>query len=71
MKIRLILLTYFFLSQTLAFAQTFLSGKVLDEKNQPLPGVNVSIKGSFDGTSSDTDGNYRFETAETGTQMLV
>src|SRR5690606_35015147 len=71
MKIRLVLLTYFFLSQTLAFAQTILSGKVLDEKNQALPGVNVFIKGSFDGTSSDTDGNYRFEIAETGTQTLV
>ncbi len=71
MKIRLLLLSYFFLSHSLAFAQTTLSGKVLDEKNQPLPGVNIFIKGSFDGTSSGVDGTYRFETTETGTQTLV
>ncbi|GAA0879187.1 TonB-dependent receptor [Algoriphagus jejuensis] len=71
MRIRLILLAYFFLSQTLAFAQTILSGKVLDEKNKPLPGVNVFIKGSFDGTSTDVAGTFRFETTESGTKILV
>ncbi|OOG70561.1 TonB-dependent receptor [Algoriphagus sp. A40] len=71
MKIRLILLAYFFLSQTLAFGQTLISGKVLDEKGNPLPGVNVFIKGSFDGTSSDTSGAFEFETTETGDQLLA
>src|SRR5690606_36527349 len=70
-KVRLILLTCFLVSQTSDFAQTILSGKIMDEKNQPLPGVNVFIKGSVDGTSSDAAGNYQFETTETGTQTLV
>lgn len=71
MKIRLILLAYFFLSQTMAYAQTLISGKVLDEKGNPLPGVNVFIKGSFDGTSSDTSGAFEFETTESGDQLLA
>lgn len=71
MKIRLILLAYFFLSQTLVYAQTLISGLILDEKGKPLPGVNVFIKGSFDGTSSDTAGTFKFETTESGDQLLV
>ena len=71
MKNRGILLAYFFLSQTLAFGQTFLSGKVLDEKGKPLPGVNVLIKGSFDGTSSDASGGFKFETNESGERILA
>lgn len=71
MKIRLILFLYFFLSQTFVFAQSILSGAVLDEKSKPLPGVNVFIKGSFDGGSSDSNGAFRFETSESGKQTLV
>lgn len=51
-------------------AQTVLSGKVLDEKNQPLPGVNVFLKGTFHGASTDQNGSFQFETTESGTQIL-
>ncbi|AMQ55322.1 TonB-dependent receptor [Algoriphagus sanaruensis] len=50
---------------------SILIGKVLDEKNQPLPGVNVFIKGSYDGTSTDSEGSFEFETTEKGNQLLV
>lgn len=35
-----------------------ISGKVTDSNKDPLPGVNVTIKGTNDGTSTDTNGNY-------------
>lgn len=35
-----------------------LTGKVLDQNNQPLPGVNVQVKGSGTLTSTDQSGNY-------------
>ncbi|MDQ8006216.1 MAG: TonB-dependent receptor [Pedobacter sp.] len=35
-----------------------LTGKVLDQNNQPLPGVNVQVKGSGTLTSTDQNGNY-------------
>jgi len=34
------------------------SGKIMDESGQAIPGVNVLEKGSTNGTSSDSDGNY-------------
>lgn len=42
--------------------QTFISGKVTDElNNEPLPGVNVLIKGSTQGAITDIEGDYRVE----------
>lgn len=35
-----------------------ISGKVTDEKNEPLPGVNVQLKGTTTGSSTDVGGNY-------------
>tara|TARA_R110002126_G_scaffold282967_1_gene431872 strand:+ start:28220 stop:34870 length:6651 start_codon:yes stop_codon:yes gene_type:complete len=35
-----------------------ISGVVTDEYNLPLPGVNVAIKGTTKGVTSDFDGNY-------------
>ncbi len=40
------------------FSQTEVSGTVTDEANIPLPGVNVIIKGTSIGASTDFDGNY-------------
>lgn len=34
------------------------SGQVLDESNQPLPGVNILVKGTTNGTTSDGNGKY-------------
>ncbi|MEN8186836.1 MAG: SusC/RagA family TonB-linked outer membrane protein [Bacteroidota bacterium] len=40
-------------------AQKIVSGKILDkETHNPLPGVNINIKGSDKGVASDFDGNY-------------
>jgi TonB-dependent starch-binding outer membrane protein SusC len=38
--------------------QKSVSGTVTDESGQPLPGVTVSIKGTTQGTVTNTDGNY-------------
>lgn len=45
------------------FAQTKLTGKVVDESNQPLPGASVVVKGTKTGVSSDFDGNFTLETS--------
>ena len=36
-----------------------ISGTVLDQDGLPLPGVNVILKGSTTGTTSDIEGNFR------------
>lgn len=38
-----------------------INGKVMDHTNQPLPGVNIMIKGTTTGTITDIDGNYFIE----------
>ncbi len=35
-----------------------IEGKVTDEKGEPLPGVNIVVKGTTQGTNSATDGTY-------------
>ncbi|MGI9541873.1 MAG: SusC/RagA family TonB-linked outer membrane protein, partial [Cyclobacteriaceae bacterium] len=41
-----------------------LSGKITDEGGQGLPGVNILIKGTSQGTTSNADGNYQMSVAE-------
>nr|WP_320154143.1 TonB-dependent receptor [uncultured Draconibacterium sp.] len=63
-------LSFIFLS-ALAFAQVTISGKVLTKNGEPIPGVNIYIENTYDGASSDGEGNFSFETAETGEQTLL
>ena len=51
--------------------QTKISGKITDDKKQPLPGVNVFVKDSYDGASSDASGNYAFTVNDTGNVIIV
>ena len=44
-----------------SYAQRAVSGKVTDDTGEPLIGVNVVIKGTTNGTTTDIDGNYRVE----------
>ena len=46
------------LSSFLAQEKT-ISGKVTDENNEGLPGVNILVKNTTTGTVTDVDGNYR------------
>jgi hypothetical protein len=61
----LILLTSHFTT-----AQTTLSGRITDQKGEAIPGANVVLKGTYDGTSSDEKGTFSFNTGETGAQFL-
>jgi TonB-linked SusC/RagA family outer membrane protein len=48
-------------------AQSTLSGVVVDEKsNQPLPGVNVTVQGAAQGTSTDFDGKFQLAGLKSG-----
>ena len=56
---------------SVSFAQTTISGKVVDHKNQPLLGANIYLEGTYDGANSDENGNFSFSTDETGSQTLI
>ncbi len=52
--------------------QQKISGKVADSQGQPLPGVTVVVKGSAQGTITDTDGNYSISNVpENGTLVFT
>ncbi|RDI57551.1 outer membrane cobalamin receptor [Flavobacterium glaciei] len=53
------------------FAQTTISGKVVDEKGKPVSGANIFIEGTYDGASSSESGDFSFTTTTTGNQTLV
>lgn len=61
MKRSLLLLQVFMFIITRAFSQVEISGKVTDTSGEPIPGVNIIIKGSDTGTITDSDGKYRLE----------
>jgi len=48
----------------LGFTQTSISGKVVDENNQPIPAANIVIVGTTIGTTADFDGNFVLQTSE-------
>jgi TonB-linked SusC/RagA family outer membrane protein len=58
LKIKCLLLLVTCFISTGAYAQTTVTGKVTDEKNLPIGGVTISIKGSSGGTQTDVNGNY-------------
>jgi hypothetical protein len=70
MKTILFLLTLFLFTTVLS-AQNTLSGKVLDQKGNPVSGANIYIDGTYDGTSSNDQGEFSFTTTTTGNQTLV
>ncbi|WP_127018787.1 TonB-dependent receptor [Flagellimonas beolgyonensis] len=47
-----------------ATAQTTVQGKVVDANNEPIPGANVVLVGKAEGTTTDFDGNFTFNTSE-------
>jgi TonB-linked SusC/RagA family outer membrane protein len=52
-----------------AFLQT-LSGKVTDEKGEVLPGVNIVVKGTSKGATTNTSGEYQIDITETGSILV-
>jgi TonB-linked SusC/RagA family outer membrane protein len=52
-----------------AVAQNTISGKVTDNSG-PLPGVNVVVQGTTNGTVTDFDGNYSIRVPEDATTLV-
>src|SRR5665647_160691 len=51
-------------------AQVKISGRITDNRNKPLSGVNFVLKNTYDGATSDSSGVYSFITGEKGAQQL-
>jgi len=60
-----------FFCSIISFSQTTISGKIVDEKNKPVPNANIYIDGTYDGATSDDKGDFSFITTAVGNQNLV
>jgi len=58
-RILLLSMVFSFVFAFSSMAQRTVSGKVTDESGEGLPGVNVVIKGTTTGVTSDLDGKYQ------------
>ena len=52
-------------------AQVSISGKVSNKKGESIPAANVYINKSYDGTSTDANGEFKFTTQISGEQSLI
>ncbi|MEM8928849.1 MAG: TonB-dependent receptor [Bacteroidota bacterium] len=48
-----------------SFAQTTVTGKVVDSNNEPIPGANIAVIGKAEGAIADFDGNFTLSTTST------
>ncbi len=54
----------FLVLSVVAFSQEkMLTGLITDSSGEGIPGVNVTVKGTFNGTVTDMDGNYKLGVA--------
>lgn len=68
---KIIVTLAFYLITIFGFSQTTISGKVVDGKNVPVANANVYIEGTYDGGTSNNQGDFNFTTTATGNQTLV
>ena len=66
------LLLAFWLLSPSSFAQkNSISGNIVDEKKQPLPGVSVYLEGTVRGVQSDNSGHYILKDIPAGNYQLL
>ncbi len=63
---------FFIFSMFSAFSQSrTISGEIVDDSGETLPGVNVVIKGTTTGTTTDIDGKYTLRVPSEETTVLM
>lgn len=63
-------LLLFFVASIGVWSQITISGKV-NYKGKGIPDINVTLKETYDGATTDANGNYSFSTSESGDRVLV
>ncbi len=68
---QLLLLIFCIITIKAAESQVIISGTITDNKKQPIQSASLAIKDSYDGTTADSSGKFRFKTFEKGSKILV
>lgn len=53
------------------FGQTIIKGKISDESGMSIPGANIFLQDTYDGTTSDIEGKFEFTSDEKGHLILT
>jgi len=61
----------FIIASVFCQGQTKIEGTLTNAKGKALAGANVYIHGTYDGATTNEQGQFSFETAETGNHVLV
>mgnify|MGYP001185630727 FL=1 len=67
----LLILYFSAFQQVLSQSTNYISGTVIDKKNDPLIGANINLKGTFLGSTTDFNGNYRIDNVDPGKYQLL
>lgn len=51
--------------------KTIVTGKVFDASGNPLPGANLILSGTAKGTTTDSEGEFKFETPEASGKLIA
>jgi Family of unknown function (DUF5686)/CarboxypepD_reg-like domain len=71
MKLRLLFILPFFIPQLL-FAQNIINGRVLDARtHEPLPFVNIMLKNTTIGTTTDGEGKFEIKTKKSANELII
>lgn len=70
MRAKLLILMFTLLSIA-GYSQSAISGKVTDENGEGMPGVSVQVKGTTNGTMTDTDGNFNLPGVSENSILLI
>lgn len=60
-----------FTSPSVESADQIITGTIMDEKGETLPGVSVTLKGTQKGTATDAKGQFRFSISDDRNATLV
>lgn len=61
----------FLMLPLLTIGQSTIKGTVKEKKGESLPGANIQIVATYDGASTDTDGNFIFKSDEVGEKIIL
>ncbi|TYA53784.1 TonB-dependent receptor [Formosa maritima] len=67
---RLFIFIILLFSSISGVSQSIVSGKVLDNKNNPIEGANVYLDGTYDGSTTNDKGEFSFITDASGENTL-
>jgi TonB-linked SusC/RagA family outer membrane protein len=67
---KLFLLATFMLPVALLFAQRSITGKITDEKGNPIQGATVQLKGSRTGTATRSDGTFTIDVPSNNSTLI-